>query len=135
MSTYAQETSPVTVRPATAEDIARFAERANTPTLKGWVAEVEGEAVALGGLAMVKGRWFAFLDITEHGRGLLKKNVYVRAAMVRGAVTALREAKRMGLRFVYAEADARLPNAEELLSRLGFDLDPRTDHLYRWSNR
>ena len=101
--------------------------------MRGWVGEVDGKAVALGGFALVKGRWVGFIDITEEGRELLKKNMYVRAALIRAAVTGLREARRMGVRFVYADADMRFPRADEMLEKLGFHVDPRSQVLYRWT--
>jgi hypothetical protein len=61
--------------------------------------------------------------------------MYVRAAFLRAAVESLREAKRAGLRFVYAKADMDQNRADELLMKLGFDQDPRTGYLYRWSSR
>lgn len=125
----------VITRPATRDDIAAFALPAGviTPTVKGWVGEVDGKAVALGGFALVKGRWIGFMDVTEEGRGLLAKNMYVRAALLRTAVTALREARKVGIRFIYAEADMRFPRADELLEKIGFHIDPRSEYLYRWT--
>ncbi len=125
--------SVVTVRPATREDIATFAKDMEAPTLRGWVGEVDGKSMALGGFACAKGRWIGFLDVTEEGRGLLKKNMYVRAALIRAAVTALREARKQGIRFLYAKADMNYPRADEMLEKLGFHIDPRSQTLYRWT--
>src|SRR5690554_6907351 len=127
--------SKVTVREANKEDIAAFATPAGVaaPTLRGWVGEVDGKPIGLGGFANCLGRWIGFVDITEEGRDLLKKNVYVRAAFVGAAVKALREARRMGIRYLYADADMRFPRADELLEKLGFHVDPRSGKLYRWT--
>jgi hypothetical protein len=126
-------------RPATREDIRAFAEATDTPTTptaKAWVGEIDGKVVALGGFARgADGRYIGFVDVTPEGRELLKKNMYVRAAFLRAAVESLREAKRAGLRFVYAKADMDQNRADELLMKLGFDQDPRTGYLYRWSSR
>lgn len=125
--------SKVVIREATKEDIIAFARDSMAPTLRGWVGEVDGEVIALGGFALALGRWVGFLDVTEEGRSLLKKNMYVRAAMIRAAVTALREARKMGIRYLYARADMNYPRADEMLEKLGFHIDPRTDELHRWT--
>ena len=123
-------------RPATREDIEAFARETDTevwPTAKAWVGELDGEIVALGGFALVQGRWIGFVDVTEAGRKLLESNMYVRASFVRAAVEGLREAKRMGVAFVYARADTKHKRAEELLQKLGFQIDPRSGKDFRWS--
>lgn len=127
--------SKVTVREANKDDILAFALPANVaaPTLRGWVGEVDGKRVALGGFALARGRWIGFVDVTEEGRGLLKNNMYVRAAFVGTAIKGLREARKMGIRYLYADADMRFPRADELLEKLGFHIDPRTNVLYRWT--
>jgi GNAT superfamily N-acetyltransferase len=127
--------SKVTVREAIKNDIVGFSTPAGVaaPTLRGWVGEIDGKPVALGGFALAMGRWIGFVDVTEEGRDLLKKNMYVRAAFVGTAVKALREARRMGVRYIYADADMRFPRADELLEKLGFHVDPRTESLYRWT--
>ena len=127
----------VLVRPATPEDIASTALAYNMrsiPTMKAWVGEVDGVRVGVGGIWLLAGRWILFIDITAHGRALLGKNLYVRAALVRAAVTALREAKRIGIRFVYASAEQPYPRSEDLLLKLGFAVDHRAPGWYRWSS-
>src|SRR5574342_1041077 len=108
--------SQIVVRSATHEDIALFATPSGmaAPTIRAWVGDLDGKPVAIGGMAVVKGRWCGFIDVTEEGRSLLKNNVYVRAAFVGTAVKGLREARRMGVRFIYAEADMNYPRADEL---------------------
>lgn len=125
--------SKVTSREANREDIAKFAKGNAAPTLRGWIGEIDGKPVALGGLALAHGRWIFFLDVTEEGRDFLKKNMYVRVAMLRAAVMIMREARAQGIRFVYAKADMAYPRSDELLEKLGFHLDPRTQELYRWT--
>lgn len=100
--------------------------------MKAWVAELDGERLAIGGVWFLSGRWVLFVDITKRGRDLLKRNMYVRAAFVKGAVMVLREAKRVGIRFIYARADLKYPRSDELLQKLGFAF-VRAPDLYRWS--
>jgi RimJ/RimL family protein N-acetyltransferase len=123
----------VVVRPATREDIAAFSPLEGKPTLKAWLAEIDDEAVALGGLALVKGRWIGFLDITERGRDCLKRNLGVRVAMIRAVFMVLSEAKKQGVRYIYAQADTNFPKAAELLEKFGFSLDPRSQFFHRWT--
>jgi hypothetical protein len=124
----------VVVREASKEDIAAFAAPAGVvaPTIKGWVGEVDGERVALGGFALAHGRWVAFLDVTEEGRELLKTSMHIRKALISTARMAMREARKQGIRFAYAGADMRFPLADKMLERIGFHLDPMADR-YRWT--
>lgn len=124
----------VVSRPATREDILAFSSVVKWPTAKAWIGEIDGEAVALGGLALLKGRWIGFIDVTEKGREYLTKSLGVRAAMIRAMMEGMREAKRMGIRYVYAEADTQFPKARELIERMGFHVDPRSPALHRWKN-
>lgn len=126
----------ITVRPATVADIEAFPRKDRSqivPTLKGWVAEVDGKTVGLGGLASGSGRWIAFLDLTEQGRELVAAHMFARLALVRAARMVLDDARAQGIRFVYADADTTRPRAAELLERLGFEFDVRSDRFYRWS--
>jgi RimJ/RimL family protein N-acetyltransferase len=123
----------VVSRPATREDILAFSSVVKWPTAKAWIGEVDGEVVALGGFACIKGRWIGFIDVTEKGREYLTKSLGVRAAMIRAMMEGMREAKRMGIRYVYAEADTQFPKARELIERMGFHVDPRSPALHRWT--
>jgi hypothetical protein len=122
----------VAVREATHEDIVTFARDMKAPTLRGWVGEIDGKAVALGGLANMGGRWIAFLDVTEEGRDLLKAHMSVRKALIRTARMVMDEARKQGIRFCYSEAEMRFPLADKMLERIGFQPDPRAPDLYRW---
>ena len=123
----------VVSRPATREDILAFSAVVKWPTAKAWVGEIDGEVVSLGGFALIRGRWIGFLDVTEKGREYLGKNLGVKVALIRVMSDALREARRMGIKYIYAEADTQFPKAAELLLRMGFHLDPRSKQLYRWT--
>lgn len=115
----------ITVRPATAEDIAAFSDLANKPTVRAWIGELDGTIIALGGIALVKGRWIAFVDLTEAARPY-------KMTIARTAIRFLEQARRDGIKFIYADMDANEPSAPRWLASLGFTLDPRSQHLYRW---
>jgi len=116
------------VRRATAEDLARFSDMANKPTTLAWVGELEGRIIALGGLARVNSRWFAFCDLTAEARPF-------KMAMMRTAKRVMAEAKRQGFKFVYAQIDHNEPGSVAWITSLGFELDPRSGELYRWSGK
>lgn len=132
-----EHSSRIVRRPATREDILAFARASDTPvtpTALAWVGECDGKVLALGGFARgADGRWIGFVDIIPEGRELLEKNMYVRAALLRAAIEGLREARKVGFRFVYAHADTEKKRAAELLMKLGFGPDQRSGYLYRWS--
>ena len=124
-----QTSGTIIRRPASKADIERFAEMTDTPlwpTAKAWVGELDGEIVALGGFALVQGRWIGFVDVTKRGRKLLEDNMYVRAQFMRAMIMGLREMKTAGARFVYVEADTDQRQAEEVIRKLGFEPDPRS---------
>lgn len=118
---------PLIVRPATREDITAFSSVKDTPTVKAWCGDLDGRIIALGGLSLTKGRWFAFLDLTEDARPY-------KMTLMRMAKRVMAEAARMGIRYVYTEADLDEPRSTEWLQRLGFEIDPRSEYLYRWKN-
>jgi len=118
---------PAIVRPATREDIEAFSDMQNKPTVKAWVGEVDGRVVALGGFALQAGRWVAFCDLTEEAR--LHK-----MTLMRTGKRVMDEAKKMGIRYIYAEASPQEVGAVRWLESLGFKLDPRSVYLYRWES-
>ena len=113
------------VRPATHADIERFSSLRNKPSLKAWVADLDGEIVGLGGVAFYAGRWFAFLDLTD------KMRPY-RMTLMRAAKRFFADMQAQGVKFIYAEADLEESNAPRWLGSLGFTIDPRSGYLYRW---
>lgn len=113
------------VRRATREDIERFSELASKPTVKAWIGEVDGEVVAMAGFALFKGRWLAFCDIADRAK-------VGKMALARAARRAFDEARKEGVKYVYAEADLTVPGSVRWLMSLGFEHDPRTAYLYRW---
>lgn len=115
----------VKIRPATREDIDTFSDLKNKPTIKAYVGEIDGEIVGIGGLAFSQGRWFGFCDLTDKARGH-------KMTIARMGKRIMADAREMGIRFVYAQADQNEPTALRWLTSLGFELDPRTLSLYRW---
>lgn len=105
----------------------------NKPTARAWVAEVNGEIVALGGLALVQGRWIGFFDISPEARNMIDRNICVQVAWLRAFQFGLNQAREMGIKYVYACADLEEhPRAREFLLRFGFEPDPRSNQFYRW---
>lgn len=118
-------TEKLIVRPATRADIAAFSDQPEKPTLKAWVGEIDGKPVALGGFARFNGRWIAFCSLKNKARPH-------KMTIARTAIRIMEEARRQGIRFVYAEAEDDEPGSEKWLTRLGFHPDPRTPDIYRW---
>ena len=114
------------IRPATREDIEAFSDLPNKPTMRAWVAELDGRIVGLGGIALSKGRWFAFVDLKDEARPF-------KVTIARSALRFLDEARRDGIRFIYAEVSRHEPRALPWLLSLGFEFDQRSQHFYRWS--
>lgn len=113
------------VRPATKSDIEAFSSMANKPTVRAIVGEIDGKIIGLGGLALIKGRWFAFCDLTEEARAY-------KMTIARAAIRLMASARRDGIKFIYAEAAPDEPRALAWFASLGFTRDPRSDHFYRW---
>lgn len=120
--------SKVIVRRATREDIAAFSELEKNPTTLAWCADRDGEIIALAGFALFGGRWHAFADLPKEIRP--HKMLIMRAAKM-----IMAEARARGIKFIYAEASPEEPKATAWLTSLGFEPDPRSERLYRWSSR
>ena len=118
--------SKVIVRPATREDIDAYSDMADKPTIRALVGVIDGRVIAIGGLALVRGRYYAFCDLTDEARAY-------KLHVMRAAKRLLAEARRDGIKYVYAQASLVEPKAVAWLTSLGFSLDPRSEHLYRWS--
>ena len=122
----------VTIREANSQDITTFAGEMKAPTLRGWVGEIDGNTVALGGLAFQNARWVAFLNVTPEGRQLLQTSMQVRKALIQTARMVMNEARKQGVRFVYAGAEMKYPLADKMLERIGFKPDSRAEQFYVW---
>lgn len=116
----------VIVRPATRADIEAYSSQAGKPSIKAVAMEKDGAIIGLGGIACVKGRWIAFCDLKGEARAY-------KMHIMRAARRFLEEARREGIQFVYAARDESEPGSERWLRRLGFEIDPRSQTLYRWS--
>ena len=114
------------VRPATREDIEGFADMAERPTVRAIVGEIEGRIVGMGGFALLEGRWVGFCDLTADVRPY-------KMTIMRAAKRLMGQARRDGVKFVYADVDANEPRAHAWLASLGFEPDLRSARLYRWS--
>lgn len=118
--------SKVIVRAATREDIEAFSDLEAKPTAKALCAELDGRIIGLGGIAFIRGRWFAFCDLTPEARRY-------KVLIAKTARRIFADARRDGVKFIYTEADPNEPRAIAWLHSLGFELDPRSQTLYRWS--
>lgn len=116
------------IEPATAEDIGKFSMGHSWPTLRAWVGKEGDEPIALFGLARGSdARWYAFFDITDKARPHKK-------TIVRTGKMLMDEARKMGLRYVYADPDPKELLAVRWLRSLGFEIDLRSQSLMRWKN-
>ena len=113
----------VLVRRATREDIENFSDATMKPTMKAWLGELDGKILGMGGLALSNGRWFAFCDLTDEARKY-------KMTIVKISYEIMRDAKRSGIKFVYADADTEEPMSRRWLASLGFIPDLKTG-LYR----
>ena len=113
------------VRRATAKDIDAFAELEQTPTVIGWVGELDGKIIAVGGLARTAGYWSAFCDLTEEAKPYKYK-------IARTALRVMKDARARGIHYVYANLDSTKEGSQKWAESLGFELDPRSQKLFRW---
>lgn len=101
--------------PATEDEFVRFY-HGIAPTAR-WIGRAirKGRLVAGfgGAIEIGEGEWYAFLDIPSH---LRKPIVY------RHILAGIEEMKREGASLVRVVCDDRIPRAEALLTRLGFEL-------------
>lgn len=115
------------VRPATREDIDAFSDMTDKPTIRAYVAEMDGKVIAIAGAARAKGRWYAFADLPDEIRPY-------KMTIMRNAKRFIDDLRRQGVMFLYAQPDPNEPKAIAWLSSLGFEPDPRSGGiLYRWS--
>lgn len=119
----------VEIVPAGAADVSKFARGQLRPTMRAWVGKEADEPIALFGFARgPDARWYAFFDITDKARPHKK-------LIVRTAKTMMDDARRMGLRYVYAQIDENETLARRWMRSLGFADDPRSGgQLMRWVN-
>jgi hypothetical protein len=116
------------VRPATAKDLERYFPGVAKPTVKAWVGELDGELLGIGGVALCEGRWFGFCELTEAARPY-------KLRIARTAKMIMNEARKQGIRYLYASIDENEKGARRWVESLGFAPDQRTLHLYRWGSK
>ncbi len=120
----------LTIRPATAADIARHSKDATRCSLRAWVAEADGVPLGIAGLCRLRsGRWFAFCDVTSAEAAPYKMHI------ARAARRFFNEAAASGIRFIYTAVDPDEPRAVRWVTSLGFQPDPMNPDIYRWSAR
>lgn len=104
----------VAIEPATAADFERLTGGRPVTRARALAAKLGDEVIGLGGfLYMPDGTVWASMLVTPAGRKFP-------AALLRAGVAAMRLARRIGLREVFASPDANEPAAERFLERLGF---------------
>jgi hypothetical protein len=114
------------IRPATRADIKAYAKADDAPSMRAIVMERDGEIIAIGGIALTRGRWIGFCDLQPEAR------VY-KMHIARAARRFLAKARADGIRFIYAGRDEAEPGSLAWLTSLGFIPDPKSQILYRWS--
>lgn len=121
----AQPLGKVTIRPATADDIARFYKGRYPFTATAIVGVVRGRIIGCGGVGQVDGRLVAFCNLKPSARRY-------KISLVKAAIGIIAEAKAGGAKYIWAEADPREPGAVRWLASLGFK--PTTHpRLFRWA--
>lgn len=115
----------VVIRPATRPDIDAFSSMSGKPSIKAVCMEKDGRIIALGGIAYAKGRWIGFCDLAPEAR-------HHKMHIMLGARRFMAEARKSGVRYIYAAADPHESRSILWLKSLGFHLDPRSGVLYRW---
>jgi hypothetical protein len=113
------------VRNATRADIESYAGRPSAQTIRAVVGDLDGRIIGIGGMYLQSGRWYAFADLPEEAR---KYKVHI----IRAAVRFLADARRSGVRIVYAVRDEGETGSLKWLTSLGFEIDPRSMIFFRW---
>lgn len=116
----------VSVRPATAADVARWYEGRRFPTMRAVVAEMDGQVHGIGGVKFEGGVMVAFSEWTEALRAR-------RGAMLRAGLRVI-DLVRQIEGDVYAVADPFEPGAPKLLQKLGFEplVHNSSGEVYQW---
>jgi hypothetical protein len=112
----------IEVRQVTRADLELFYEEVRYPTVSGFIAILDGEPVALGGLAYVGGYIVAFFDIRDAARPY---KLHLMAKMK----SVMDEAKAKH-RVIIAVPDENEPTSHKLLRSLGFQ--PSEDYTAAW---
>jgi hypothetical protein len=113
------------VRNATRADIEAYANKPPAQTIRAIVGDLDGRIIGIGGMYLQSGRWYAFADLPEEAR---KYKVHI----MRAAIRFLADARRSGVRIVYAVRDEGEAGSLIWLTSLGFEIDPRSMIFFRW---
>jgi hypothetical protein len=116
--------SEVIFRRATQADAERFYSGPPRMSLRGWVAEKNGEIVGIGGVYYANGVPIAFSEITDAFREN-KKDVAKGCRILMELISKTRGP-------VYAVANPDEPTAARLLARLGWEPTGRDSELGEW---
>lgn len=104
------------VRPATAADLdAYYAAHPLTGprcTVTAWCGELDGEIIAIGGFAHVRGKLIAFFEEDDKARRF-------KVTLVKAGIRVIREMAARG-KVMYAQTDPKEPGAKRWVESLGF---------------
>ena len=117
------------IRPATRADFVSFSGRPPEMAARAYVAELDGDILALAGIYYCAGVAIAFCEMDDAMR-------QHRKSIMRGARLVMREVIASMRMPVFAICSKREPNAPAFLSRLGFEPAGVTGlgALYRWDH-
>lgn len=116
------------IRPATRADIEAYSSQPDKMSIRALAMELDGRIIGLGGIALSGGRWLAFCDLKPEARRYKMR-------IARAARRFLADARRGGIRYIYAGRDEAELRSLAWLTSLGFSLDPKSQTLYRWSSK
>jgi hypothetical protein len=114
----------IEVRQVTRADLDLFYEEVKYPTVSGLIAILDGEPVALGGLAYVKGYVVAFFDIRDKARPY-KLHLMAR---IKSLIDGAKERHKV----IIAVPDENEPTSHKLLRSLGFQAPEDYDGAWKW---
>jgi hypothetical protein len=118
-------TEKLIIRAATKQDIESYAGRPSAQTIRAVVGELDGRIIGIGGMYLQKGRWYGFADIPDECRKY-------KVSIIRASIRFLADARRSGVRIVYAVRDEGEAGSLKWLTSLGFEIDPRSMIFFRW---
>jgi N-acetylglutamate synthase-like GNAT family acetyltransferase len=115
------------VRRATLEDLKEVWPGEVIPSGKFWLGEIEGEIVAVGGLARSSvGRWQLFCDLSDPAR---EYPIH----LARMGKRVMDDWNRTGRKTLFAVQDKEEPTANRWLLSLGFE--QQSDTLWRYDRK
>lgn len=112
----------MTLRPATADDIAKLYGAPPAVPVRMLVLEQDGEPTAIGGMAWSDGDVLAASRLTPQAN---------RRQVVRAARAVMEMIDRSGERLIIARPDPNEPSARRFLARMGFQTQDGQTYEYR----